>query len=231
MNTSRTVSLLKQIEEDTNIINTNTGTTSVQSSMNGTKLDTINTTLTGIDTVIDTISSDVSAIKTDVDTLAKKKIIFNAKLSDGSNNHLTRSDYSGGNAINFSWQNDKGTQVYIYKYRFTYPEVSGEPGQGNLYHSTAWESKIGALNSGETDYEAPYITVNNNKDYFYAGHNNRTKQQWITTTNYVFQNDFNEAPIEIGISRKFGHYINGNIDTGNYGAPPLGIIDGYYYSS
>ena len=43
-----------------------------------------------------------TTIKKDVDTLATTKVIYNARLTNGSNNYLTRSDYSGGNAIDFS---------------------------------------------------------------------------------------------------------------------------------
>ena len=206
MNSSKTNELLKNIDST---------------------LTTSNSELSGINLS----ASALNSIKSDVDTLAKTKVIFNARLTDGTNNYLARTDYSGGSAIDFYWQNDKGVPVYIYKYCFTYPQGSGEPGQGNLYHSTAWDSKIGALNSDEDDYEAPYITVSDNKDYFQNKSSGGVKQTWVTTTNYIYQKDFIEAPIEIGISRKFAHYINGNIDTTNYGAGPVGIIEGYYYSS
>ena len=227
MNLSQNLTLLKNIDNTltTSSLGTNLSAINLQTGVNGTRLSTINTSL-------DNIETDVSAIKTDVDTLAKTKVIFNARLTDGSNNYLARSDYSGGNAIDFTWQNDKNTPVYIYKYCFTYPEGStGEPTEDELYHSTAWDSKIGALNSGETDYEAPYITVSDNKDYFQNKSSGGVKQSWATNTTYIFQKDLNEAPIEIGISRKFGHYINGNIDTTNYGGNPVGIIEGYYYAT
>ena len=57
------------------------------------------------------------------------------------------------------------------------------------------------------------------------------KNSWVSNTTFIFQKDFTEAPIEIGISRKFAHYINANINTGFYDEPPVGIIEGYYYSS
>ena len=225
MNSSKTNELLKNIDSTLITSNTNLDGISLRTLSNGTSLSNMLVTLTDIDT-------DITAIKKDVDTLAQTKVIFNARLTDGTNNYLPRSNYSGGNAIDFYWQNDKGTPVYIYKYCFTYPEgSSGEPGHSELYHSTAWDSKIGALNSDEDDYEAPYITVSDNKDYFQNKSSGGVKQTWINNTNYIFQKDFNEAPIEIGISRKFAHNINGNIDTTNYGNDPVGIIEGYYYSS
>ena len=214
MNSSKTNQILNSVVTNTNQLATQT------------------LTLSNISGDLTTINTNVSEIKTDVDTLAKTKVIFNARLTDGSNDYLARSDYSGGNALDFYWQNDKNTPVYIYKYCFAYREgSSGEPTDNELYHSTAWDSKIGALNSGETDYETPYITVSDNKDYFQNKSSGGVKQTWINNTNYIFQKDFNEAPIEIGISRKFGHHINGNIDTTNYGANPTGIIEGFYFSS
>ena len=217
---------------DTNASNLNTISAGI--SMTNTKLDTANTELSSIDsklTPIDTINNNISTIKTDVSTLAKKKIIFNALLTDGSNLHLTRTDYSSS-PIHFSWQNDKGTPVYIYKYRFAYPPVGGtEPGPGQLYHNTSWTCNIGAMNSAETGYEAPYIEVKTNKFYFHNTDQNHIKQNWVSTSHYNYQHDFSEAPIEIGISRKFGHYINANISTSTYDAPPIGIVDGYYFAS
>ena len=225
MNLRQQNSLLRSIDSNSNTLTTNSNT-------NILTLGSINSSVTDIDTTLDTISNNISQIKTDVDTLAKTKVIFNARLTDGTNNYLARSNYSGGNAIDFYWRNDKNTPVYIYKYCFTYPEgSSGEPTESELYHSTAWDSKIGALNTDETDYEAPYITVSDNKDYFQNKSSGGVKQSWATNTTYIFQKDLNEAPIEIGISRKFGHYINGNIDTTNYGGNPVGLIEGYYYSS
>lgn len=187
------------------------------------------TTLNNINTSLDNIETDVSAIKSDVDSLTKTKVIFNARLSDGSNNYLAKADYSSS-PIDFYWQNDKNTPAYIYKYVFTYPEAN-EPTESQLYHSTAWASKIGALNSAETDYEAPYITVNDNKDYMSNISAGAPKNSWATNTCFVFQKDFHNAPIEIGISRKFAHYINANINTNSYDEPPVGIIEGYYFAS
>ena len=178
------------------------------------------------------LSTNLSGIKTDVDTLAKQKIIFNARLTDGTNEYLARADYDTS-PINFYWQNDKGTSVYITNYRFCYTE-SSEPTSQQLYHSTGWDSKIGALNSAETDYEAPYVTVKDNMNYVYQRNPNASKQQWVSNTTWVYQQDFDTAPIEIGVSRKFGHYIAANIDTSFtslYDTDPVGIIEGYYYAS
>ena len=161
-------------------------------------------------------------------TLNKKKIIFNARLTDGTNEYLEKANYSSS-PIDFYWQNDKEVPVYIVKYRFIYPEVS-EPSSDELYHSVRFDSKIGAMNSVGDDYEAPYITVKDNKDYYGAIQPNLNKQQWTTNAGWCFENDFSYAPIEIGISRKFGHHIAGNIDGDEFDDDPIGIIDGYYYT-
>ena len=47
----------------------------------------------------------------------------------------------------------------------------------------------------------------------------------------VYRHEFQEAPIEIGISRKFGHHIASNISTADYGDDPVGIVEGYYFTS
>ena len=233
MNSSQTNEILHSIDANTSEL---TSINSHNSDMSG-LLSSISlnanqhtTQLTSINTNLDTINTNVSTIKTDVDTLSKTKIIFNARLTDGTNNYLAKADYSGGNGIDFYWSNNLGSTAYIYKYVFTYPEAQ-EPTETELYHSTAWESKIGALNSAETDYEAPYITVNDNKDYLANISAGAPKNSWVSNQCFVFQKDFNQAPIEIGVSRKFGHYINANINTADYDDNPVGIIEGFYYNS
>ena len=226
MNCSKTNELLNSIKTDTSEL------TSMNTSISNIQTNTATNTLTlsNIGSNTDTINTNVSAIKTDVDTLAKKKIIFNARLTDGTNNYLAKADYSSGNAIDFYWSNNLGSTAYIYKYVFTYPEAQ-EPTETELYHSTAWDSKIGALNSSETDYEAPYIIVSDNKDYFQNKSSGGVKQTWVSNQCFVFQKEFHEAPIEIGISRKFSHHINANINTADYDDNPVGIIEGYILES
>ena len=232
MNSSKTNELLKNIDSTLTTSNTtltnidtngsNLNTISAGISITNTKLDTTNTELTSIKT-------DVSTIKTDVDTLAKKKIIFNDKLTDGTYGYLPKADYSS-TPVDFYWSNNKGSPVYIYKYRFIYP-ASTEPTAEELYHSPSEPSNIGAMNSAGTDYEAPYVTMRSNKFYMFNHSSGAPKQNWISNTTFVFQNDFTEAPIEIGVSRKFGHHINLNINTSDYDNNPIGVVDGYFYSS
>ena len=174
-----------------------------------------------------TIDTSLNNIETDIDLLAKTKVMFNARLTDGTNQYLDRLDYSGGSAIDFYWQNDKGTPAYITKYQFVYQENSS-PTHDQLYHSTAWTSKIGAMNSGETDYEAPFVTVDDNKFYVNSKSSGGVKQNWFGDSCFCFEVDFDEAPIEIGISRKFGHYIQADLTTTSYDSDPVGMIQGFY---
>ena len=161
-------------------------------------------------------------------TLNKKKIIFKARLTDGTNEYLEKANYSSS-PIDFYWENDKGVPVYIIKYRFMYQETN-EPTLTQLYHGTAFDSNIGAMNVAGDDYEEPYITVKDNLDYYDTIQPNFGKQTWTSNPGWCFEQDFSHAPIEIGVSRRFGHHIAGNINTTDYDTDPIGIVDGYYYT-
>ena len=170
------------------------------------------------------------SLLTDIDTeLSKKKIIFRARLTDGTNEYLAKADYSSS-PIDFYWQNDKGVPVYIVNYKFIYND-SSEPTAQELYHSTAFDSHIGAMNSDGDDYEAPYITVKSNCDYFSEQQPNNGKCLWVSPQGLLYTSNFDYAPIEIGVSRKFGHHIAADINTTDYDTDPVGIIEGYYYES
>ena len=223
MNCSKTNELLNSIDETLTTSNVGIGSVSTYNNLMNTKLSNINT-------ILNTISNDTALIKSDVDTLTKTKIYFNGKLTDGVGDNLTRANYTSS-PIDFYWSNDKPNTAYICKYRFIYPDGT-EPTSSQLYHSTAWECKIGAMNSAGTDYEAPYITINDNRDNLYQEHTNSGKQQWVSDQCFVYENDFRDAPIEIGVSRKFGHYIASDFsNTSLYERAPIGIVDGYYYES
>lgn len=213
--------LLTSIDTHLNGINTNSGQSSLQTGMNGATLTSINTTMNTIQERVDDIAEKINA---------KTKIIFNSKLTDGTNDYLDKMDYSNS-PIHFRWQNDKNATAYIYKYTFGYTEPS-EPSASQLYHSTAWETKIGAMNIGVSDYEAPYITKETNVDYYNDNNPNHSKMQWTSDPGWVFRHDFLEAPISIGISRTFGHYIATDFSSPEiYDTNPVGIIEGYYYAS
>ena len=174
-------------------------------------------------------SRNASLLKSIDNNLNRKKIIFNARLTDGTNEYLPRADYSTS-PIDFYWQNDKGVPVYIINYKFVYND-SSEPTAQQLYHSTAFDSNIGAMNSDGDDYEAPYITVKDNRDYFSEENVNNAKCLWVSPQGLFYQSNFDYAPIEIGVNRKFGHHIEADINTSDYDTDPVGIIQGYYYES
>ena len=106
-------------------------------------------------------------------TLNKKKIIFNGRLTDGTNEYLPRGDYSSS-PIYFYWENDKDVPVYITRYTLHY-QLSTEPNWNELYSAVPWDSKIGLLNESETDIVAPYITVKDNFDFMNEENANHIK--------------------------------------------------------
>ena len=193
-------------------------------SHNITLLKQIDTNLNLIQTSTTTSDSALTEIN------PNNRIIFNAKLSDPSSNlYLDRIDYASSPII-FAWQNPYSVPVYIYKYSFTYTE-STEPTSSQLYHGTTFTTKIGAVDSAGTDFEPPYMSYSNNRDHYKTGNSNETKRQWTSDVGWCFEYDFSEAPIEIGVSRKFGHYVAGDFSTSLYDSNPIGNIEGYYYNS
>ena len=242
VNTELTSITTNTSNANTNLININTNLASIKGYN-----DTMNTTLISLNSTNSTISGNITSTNSilatllgltstgntslsNIDTeLSKTKIIFNARLTDGTNEYLQKADYFSS-PIDFYWQNDKGVPVYVTKYRYIYAQ-SAEPTIGELYHSTTFDSNIGAMNSDGDDYEAPYITVKSNLDYYGAIQPNLNKQTWTSNAGWCFEKDFSYAPIEIGVSRKFGHHIAHNINIAEYDSDPIGIVEGYYYSS
>ena len=227
MNNSNNTLWLKQIDSKLNTNSTSLTSIDTRTLNNGLTLANIHGELQTIDTSLNNIEADVDELNQSLNL--QKRICFNARLTDGSNDYLDRINYTSSPII-FSWSNDLGSTAYITKYKFCYDEAN-EPSSSELYHSTAWDSKIGAVNSGGTDFEAPFITVKDNQDYYEFGNTNDTKKQWVSPAGWMFPSSFQHAPIEIGISRKFGHYIAGNFSTTDYDSNPVGIIEGFYYSS
>ena len=176
--------------------------------------------------LLDDINTSLNNIESDVDDLNKTKIYFNAILTDGSNDYLDRIDYTSSPII-FEWQNDKGSPVYIFDYVFAYGE-STEPLRSETYHSPVFTSKIGAVNSAGTDFEDPYMTYASN---FYFDYGTNPKKTSTSDTSWCWRYKLEHAPIEIGISRKFGHYIAGNFTSTHYDTDPIGVVQGYYYAS
>ena len=172
-------------------------------------------------------SRNTSLLKDIDQDLTKTKIYFNATLTDGNQQALERIDYTSSPII-FSWQNDKNVPVYVTRYLFSYEDNNNtEPASTEMYHSTAFTTKIGAVNSTGTDFEDPYTTLENNMFYSPTV---SPKRSYFNDINWAWRQEFLEAPVEIGISRKFGHYIAGDFSIGDYDSDPVGIIEGYYYS-
>ena len=172
------------------------------------------------------LSQNLTLLKNIDASLNKKKIYFNALLSDGSQNALDRLDYSSSPKI-FNWQNDKGVPVYIYQYIFQYDD-STEPNTSDMYHSGSFTNKIGKVNSAGTDIEEPCLSMTSNRHFT---HTTNAKRTWFSNTGWYWRYDFSDAPMEIGVSGKFGQYIDGDLSNGNYDNDPIGHLQGYYYAS
>ena len=78
---------------------------------------------------------------------------------------------------------------------------------GLLYHF-----KKSAVNSAGTDFEAAYTSMENNLHYIYFS---TPKRSYTSDFSWAWWYEFLEAPIEIGVSRKFDHYIAGNFSDNN----------------
>ena len=174
-------------------------------------------------------TSLLRSIHNNVADLNGTKIYFKAKLTDGTNPYLPKANYLHNSTI-FYWQNDKGSPVYITKYRFIY-QNSTEPTNSQLYHSASYTSKIGLVTSDNADFEAPYMEVNNSLDYMNNdGNSNEPKKQWANNTSWCYPHLFDIAPIKVNNGRRFGHLIETNFDDEAYGTDPIGIVEGYYYA-
>ena len=203
MNASKTQNILKDLKTKINNVETNTS-----------NINEINTKLVDIGI-----------------TLSKNENIkiFSAYLTDGTNEYLANADYTS-NPINFTWTNTFDKPVYITRYDFCYPETTA-PSSDGMFHSTKFTTKIGAMNDDGNDYENNYITIKQNLEW---PQTNGIKRTFFSNTSWTWICRFNEisAPVCIGISKKFGHYINGDFQLGsNYDDAPTGIINGYYYDN
>ena len=176
--------------------------------------------------LLKSIDLGITANNTALTDLNKKKIFFNAFLSDGTQDALDRIDYTSSPIV-FSWQNDKGVPVYIHQYIFQYDD-SNEPQTTDMYHSSAFTTKIGAVNSAGTDIEEPYLSMSSNRHF---PNTTIPKRTWFGNVGWYWRYDFTDAPIEIGVSRKFGQYIAGDFSGAVYDNDPIGHIEGYYYDS
>ena len=175
-------------------------------------------------------SQNINILKNIQNNQKENRIIFYDKLSDtSSNRYLARIDYTSSPII-FNWENPYNVPVYIFKYTFAYTE-SSEPTSSQLYHGTTYTAKIGRVDSTNTDFEVPYISIDNNRDHYEQGNSNETKKQWTSDPGWCYEYNFKEAPIKILPGRRFGHYIAGDFSTTSYDSNPIGNIEGYYYNS
>ena len=174
-------------------------------------------------------SQTLSVLKNIETNQRENRFIFHDKLLDGSSNrYLDRLDYTSLPII-FYWENPYSGPVYIFKYTFAYTQ-SAEPTSSQLYHGTTYTTNIGTVDSTETAFEVPYISLDNNRDHYEQGNSNETKKQWTSDQGWCYEYDFTEAPIKILPGRRFGHYIAGDFSTGSYSSNPIGNIEGYYYN-
>ena len=242
MNLSQNTSLLKQIESNTDSIsNLDTTTTNSQTILSGMNLELIDIKNNLGDIEADTIKLDnLALIDTELETINNKlvdigitlskndnKIIFNAYLTDGSNDYFALGDYSSSE-FDFSWTNTFDKPVHITRYDFLY-NASNNPVSTELYHSPSFTSKIGAMNEAGDDYDSNYIIQKQNREF---PHINGLKRTHFSDTIWTWQYQFNrmDISIEIGVSRKFGHHIAGDFTNGEgYNSSMMGIIYGYYY--
>ena len=215
---------LDLIQLDTSSIDSTINSNQSILTNNGTRLYNIEQDLTTInDTLVDI---GVSLNK----TLTPKKVIFNGYLTDGNNEYLPRANYEGSPFI-FYWQNPYDKPVYIHRYNFRYQEANESATLTELYHSPDFVTKIGLVNDDDTDFDNNYITFKSNVEMIdFTG---SIKRSYTTTNFYVYDYIFPEnhgAPLEIGVSKKFGHYIAGDFQSSQgYDNDPIGQVYGYYY--
>ena len=171
-------------------------------------------------------TSILRSIQSDTADLNKNKIIFNGRMTDGTNEYLPNANYTSS-PIYFYWENTTGKTIYIEQYFLVYPTTE-DPEWLDLYHSPRWDSKIGLLNEAETDIEEPYITLKYNLDFMNSDTANNVRRTWTSGDVYSFKHNFTRSPMKIEPGRKFAQYIAGNL-TVNTTTPLYGRIEGYYY--
>ena len=177
-------------------------------------------------------NSKTNNILKDINTsITRDKIYVSGKLTDGTNQYLDKINYTSS-PIYFSWTNPYDYTVYITEYTFRYHHnTNSEPSHTNLYHSTAWTSKIGKMNDDGDDMDSiSYYEMNDNIDMMFDIIS-QPKRSFISDDSMWFWNySFRDAPIKIEPGKKFGHYIAGDFSSSSvYDTAPVGIIQGYYF--
>ena len=220
MNSSQNIHWLKRIQTaSTNIENALTNNLSSYPFQNGLTLNNIYAELQTIDTSLDNIESDMTG------TNKQGRIFFHSLLEYDGNNYLNKADYTSSPITGFYHNTSANTQ-YITQFHFSYEHSSNEPTGAEMYHSTAFATKIGKANPSNV-FEAPFMTLNNN--YEQADENQKNSQ--YNPQVYDWNYNFEENPIELGVTSKFAHYIAGDFSGADYGSNPVGYVRGYYKTS
>jgi len=252
MNSSKTNEILKDIKTNTaNITSNETGsgtTTSntlrVVSALDDTNWATSNThnsnissTLFSSLTELTSIDSHTSNIQTELETINEKlvdigitlskdenKIWFHSRLDYNGNEYLLRDDYTSTPVTGY-YENATSKPQYITDYHFVYESVS-EPNSAETYHSPAFDGKIGKMTSNN-DFIEPYLSYQSNRDMAEC----MIKQEGFEDITYIWKYDFSDAPIELGVSQRFGHLINGDMSSTYYDSWIYTYVHGYYYNN
>ena len=87
-------------------------------------------------------------------------------------------------------------------------------------------------NDGDDMDSISYYEMNDNIDMMFDIVS-QPKRSFISDDSMWFWNcSFRDAPIKIEPGKKFGHYIAGDFSSSSvYDTAPVGIIQGYFYSS
>ena len=202
----------------------NTSTTASNVSTNSTLISTSLTKLTDINTELDNIQSELVDIGITLTELNKSnKMWFKQRLDYDGTDYIGYTDYSSS-AITGYYENSSNQKQYITEFNFAYEENSDPDVSGDTYHSPKFTTKIGKMNNSNV-FETPYMTIQDNRDQGI----NMTKMSGFNPNAFNWKHDFSEAPIELGVTERFGHYINGNFTNTYYDSWCVGNVIGYYY--
>ena len=170
---------------------------------------------------LDSIISDLGDIGVSI-ARDPTKIFFQEPLNYNGNDYLHWTDYTSNPVLGY-YRNELSKPIYITEFNFTYEEASEPDVSGDTYHSPAFDCKIGKVDNSDT-FVAPSITIRNNRDQT----NNMIKYDSYNPIAYCWKYDFSDAPIELGVSGRFGHYIEGDFSSTYYDSFQYGKIKGYY---
>ena len=251
MNSSKTNEILKDIKSDTSnitVYETATGATSsdtlrVISALDDTNWATNNNTLSNISTSVLSIQGDASQttsylddIDTNIETINNKlvdigislsrdatKIWFHERLYYNENDYLFWDDYSSSPILG-QYRNTLDKPIYITQFNFIYEESSEPDVSAETYHSPKFECKLGKIDSND-NFVAPYMVIEDNKDQAH----NMNKYTGFNPIAYCWQYPFHDFPVELGVSGRFGHYIQGNMTSTYYDSFMYAHVKGYYY--